>query len=63
MKVLIGIKLVVDANVKIRVRADGLGVEIAGLKHSINPFCEIAVEEAVRLKEKGTPELIETLGT
>jgi electron transfer flavoprotein beta subunit len=54
MKVLIGIKLVVDANVKIRVRADGLGVETAGLKQSINPFCEIAVEEAVRLKEKGT---------
>ena len=53
MKVLIGIKLVVDANVKIRVRADGSGVETAGLKHSINPFCEIAVEEAVRLKEKG----------
>ena len=50
MKVLIGIKLVVDANVKIRVRADGSGVETAGLKHSINPFCEIAVEEAVRLR-------------
>jgi electron transfer flavoprotein beta subunit len=58
MKVLIGIKLVVDANVKIRVRADGLGVETAGLKHSINPFCEIAVEEAVRLKEKGTADEI-----
>ena len=58
MKVLIGIKLVVDANVKIRVRADGSGVETAGLKHSINPFCEIAVEEAVRLKEKGTADEI-----
>jgi electron transfer flavoprotein beta subunit len=58
MKVLIGVKLVVDANVKIRVRADGLGVEIAGLKHSINPFCEIAVEEAVRLKEKGAADEI-----
>jgi electron transfer flavoprotein beta subunit len=58
MKVLIGIKLVVDANVKIRVRADGLGVETAGLKHSINPFCEIAVEEAVRLKEKGAADEI-----
>jgi hypothetical protein len=56
MKVLIGIKLVVDANVKIRVRADGSGVETAGLKHSINPFCEIAVEEAVRLKEKGAAD-------
>ena len=58
MKVLIGIKLVVDANVKIRVRADGLGVETAGLKQSISPFCEIAVEEAVRLKEKGTADEI-----
>jgi electron transfer flavoprotein beta subunit len=58
MKVLIGIKLVVDANVKIRVRADGSGVETAGLKQSINPFCEIAVEEAVRLKEKGTADEI-----
>ena len=58
MKGLIGIKLVVDANVKIRVRADGLGVETAGLKHSINPFCEIAVEEAVRLKEKGAADEI-----
>jgi len=58
MKVLIGIKLVVDANVKIRVWADGSGVETAGLKHSINPFCEIAVEEAVRLKEKGAADEI-----
>jgi electron transfer flavoprotein beta subunit len=58
MKVLIGVKLVVDANVKIRVRADGLGVETAGLKQSINPFCEIAVEEAVRLKEKGAADEI-----
>jgi len=53
MKVLVAVKLVVDANVKVRVRADGTGVETAGLKHSMNPFCEIAVEEAVRLKEKG----------
>ena len=58
MKVLIGIKLVVDANVKIRMRADGSGVETAGLKQSINPFCEIAVEEAVRLKEKGAADEI-----
>jgi len=49
MKVLVAVKLVVDANVKIRLRADGTGVETAELKHSINPFCEIAVEEAVRL--------------
>ena len=58
MKVLVGVKLVVDANVKVRVRADGSGVETAGLKHSINPFCEIAVEEAVRLKGKGAAEEI-----
>ena len=58
MKVLVAVKLVVDANVKIRVRADGTGVETAGLKHSINPFCEIAVEEAVRLKEKGAADEI-----
>ena len=58
MKVLVGVKLVVDANVKVRVRADGSGVETAGLKHSINPFCEIAVEEAVRLKEKGAADEI-----
>ncbi len=53
MKLLVAVKLVVDANVKVRVRADGSGVETQGLKHSINPFDEIAVEEAVRLKEKG----------
>ena len=58
MKVLVAVKLVVDANVKIRVRADGTGVETAGLKHSINPFCEIAVEEAVRLKENGAADEI-----
>jgi electron transfer flavoprotein beta subunit len=58
MKVLVGVKLVVDANVKVRVRADGSGVETTGLKHSINPFCEIAVEEAVRLKEKGAADEI-----
>jgi electron transfer flavoprotein beta subunit len=56
MKVLVGVKLVVDANVKVRVRADGSGVETDELKHSINPFCEIAVEEAVRLKEKGAAD-------
>lgn len=53
MKILVAVKLVIDANIKIRVRADGSGVETAGLKLSMNPFCEIAVEEAVRLKEKG----------
>ena len=53
MKVLVAVKLVVDANVKVRVRADGSGIEVAGMKLSMNPFDEIAVEEAVRLKEKG----------
>ena len=53
MKVLVPVKRVVDYNVKIRVRTDGSGVETAGFKMSMNPFDEIAVEEAVRLKEKG----------
>jgi electron transfer flavoprotein beta subunit len=53
MKVLVPVKRVVDYNVKIRVKADGTGVETAGVKMSMNPFDEIAVEEAVRLKEKG----------
>ena len=53
MKVLVAVKRVVDFNVKIRVKSDGSGVELANLKMSMNPFDEIAVEEAVRLKEKG----------
>ena len=53
MKVLVPIKRVVDANVKVRVKSDQTGVELANVKMAINPFCEIAVEEAVRLKEKG----------
>ncbi len=53
MKLLVPVKRVVDYNVKVRVRADGSGVETAGVKMSMNPFDEIAVEEAVRLKEKG----------
>lgn len=53
MKVLIGVKRVVDYNVKVRVKSDGSDVDIANVKMSINPFDEIAVEEAVRLKEKG----------
>src|SRR5512140_1720728 len=53
MKVLVPVKRVVDYNVKVRVRADGSGVETANVKMSMNPFDEIAVEEAVRLKEKG----------
>ena len=53
MKILVGVKRVVDYNVKIRVKADGSGVETANVKFSMNPFDEIAVEEAVRLKEAG----------
>lgn len=53
MKVLVAVKRVVDFNVKIRVKPDGTGVETQGVKYSINPFDEIAVEEAVRLKEGG----------
>jgi electron transfer flavoprotein beta subunit len=54
MKVLVPVKRVVDYNVKVRVKADGTGVETANVKMSMNPFDEIAVEEAVRLKEGGT---------
>ena len=53
MKVLVAVKRVVDYNVKVRPKADGTGVDLNNVKMSINPFCEIAVEEAVRLKEKG----------
>jgi len=53
MKLLVPVKRVVDYNVKVRVKSDGTGVETAGVKMSMNPFDEIAVEEAVRLKEKG----------
>ena len=53
MKVLVPVKRVVDFNVKIRVKADGSGVELANVKMSMNPFDEIAVEEAIRLKEAG----------
>ena len=54
MKVLVAVKRVVDYNVKIRVKADSSGVDLANVKMSMNPFDEIAVEEAVRLKEAGT---------
>lgn len=54
MKVLVPVKRVVDYNVKIRVKSDGSGVELANVKMSMNPFDEIAVEEAIRLKEAGT---------
>ncbi|HUH37158.1 MAG TPA: electron transfer flavoprotein subunit beta/FixA family protein [Spongiibacteraceae bacterium] len=53
MKILVAVKRVVDYNVKVRPKADGSGVDLNNVKMSINPFCEIAVEEAVRLKEKG----------
>src|SRR3977135_3982770 len=53
MKILVSVKRVVDFNVKVRVKADGTGVETANVKMSMNPFDEIAVEEAVRLKEAG----------
>jgi electron transfer flavoprotein beta subunit len=54
MKVIVGIKRVVDPYVKVRVKADGSGVDLTNAKMAINPFCEIAVEEAIRLKESGT---------
>lgn len=54
MKVLVAVKRVADANVKIRSKADGSGADLANVKMAVNPFCEIAVEEAVRLKEAGT---------
>lgn len=53
MKILVAVKRVVDYNVKVRVKADNSAVDLANVKMSMNPFCEIAVEEAVRLKEKG----------
>lgn len=53
MKILIPVKRVVDSNVRIRVRADGSGVELTNVKMSMNPFDEVAVEEAIRLKEAG----------
>ena len=58
MKVLVPVKRVVDFNVKIRVKSDGSGVELANVKMSMNPFDEIAVEEAIRLKEAGKAEEI-----
>ena len=56
MKVLVPVKRVIDYNVKVRVKADGSGVDLANVKMSINPFDEIAVEEAIRLKEAGKAE-------
>lgn len=53
MKVLVAVKRVIDYNVKVRVKPDNTGVDLTNVKMAMNPFCEIAVEEAVRLKEKG----------
>ncbi|MGB2106118.1 MAG: electron transfer flavoprotein subunit beta/FixA family protein [Porticoccaceae bacterium] len=61
MKVLVAIKRVVDYNVKVRANADNSDVDLANVKMSMNPFCEIAVEEAVRLKEKGQVNEIVTI--
>jgi electron transfer flavoprotein beta subunit len=58
MKVLVPVKRVIDYNVKVRVKSDGSGVDLANVKMSMNPFDEIAVEEAIRLKEKGVVEEI-----
>ena len=64
MKILVPVKRVVDYNVKIRVRSDGTGIETAGIKMSVNPFDEIGVEEAVRLRESGlaTEVVVVSLG-
>lgn len=53
MKVLVAVKRVVDANVTVRVKGDGTGIDLANVKMAVNPFCEIAIEEAVRLREAG----------
>lgn len=53
MKILVAVKRVADANVKVRPRADGTGVDLTNVKMAVNPFCEIAVEEAVRMKDAG----------
>jgi len=58
MKIIVPIKRVIDANVRVRVKSDETGVETANVKMAINPFCEIAVEEAVRIKEAGKAEEI-----
>ncbi|NWO06045.1 MAG: electron transfer flavoprotein subunit beta/FixA family protein, partial [Alteromonadaceae bacterium] len=64
MQVLVAVKRVIDYNVKVRVKPDNTGVDLANVKMAMNPFCEIAVEEAVRLKEKGvaTEIVVATIG-
>ena len=56
MKVLVPIKRVIDANIKVRVSADQSGVELNNVKMAMNPFCEIAIEEAIRLRESSKAE-------
>ena len=56
MKVMVPVKRVVDANVKVRVKPDGTGIDLANVKMAVNPFCEIGIEEAVRLREAGVAE-------
>jgi len=56
MKILVPVKRVIDANIRVRVKADNTGVETANVKMAMNPFCEIAVEEALRIKEAGNAE-------
>ncbi|WOG30227.1 electron transfer flavoprotein subunit beta/FixA family protein [Endozoicomonas sp. 8E] len=65
MKILVAVKRVIDYNVKVRVKADHSDVDLTNVKMAINPFCEIAVEEAVRLKEKGVASeiVVVSLGT
>src|SRR5437867_7439031 len=65
MKVLVAVKRVIDANVKVRVKPDNSGVELTNVKMAMNPFCEIAVEEALRLREasKATEVVAVSLGT
>lgn len=58
MKILVAIKRVVDANVKVRVKTDGSGMDLSNAKMAINPFCEIAIEEAIRIKEQGNADEI-----
>ncbi len=65
MKILVAVKRVVDAYVKVRVKSDHSGVELANVKMALNPFCEIAVEEAIRLKEQGKADeiIVVSVGT
>ncbi|WP_434775813.1 electron transfer flavoprotein subunit beta/FixA family protein [Pseudomonas oryzihabitans] len=65
MKVLVAVKRAIDPNIKVRVKADGSDVELTGVKMALNPFCEIAVEEAIRLKERGVAQevVVVTVGS